>query len=102
MKAKVRAVPERGFRRAGMAFTRQETTVDVDEETIAILKAEPLLVVVEIPEPEGGDGTDLDKRTNAELAELLKGRGVEVPARANKQTLLDLLAAAEEKGGVGA
>ena len=60
MKVKVRAIPERGFRRAGMAFTREEKIVDVDKKTLEILKSEQMLVVVEMPEekppkPEGKD-----------------------------------------------
>ena len=48
-KAIVKAVPELGFRRAGMFFSRDGREVDVDDKTLAILKAERSLLVVELP-----------------------------------------------------
>jgi hypothetical protein len=49
MKVRVKSVPER-FRRAGIDFTRQPQEIDVDEKTLKILNAEPMLVFEEISE----------------------------------------------------
>jgi len=45
----VRSIPKT-FRRAGKEFTDKPRKIDVDEETLAVLKAEPLLVVEVLPE----------------------------------------------------
>jgi hypothetical protein len=44
MKIKARSIPDK-FRRAGMTFTKKPEEYDVDEKTLAVLKAEPMLVV---------------------------------------------------------
>lgn len=45
MLVKVKALPERGFFRAGQFWPNAETVVDLDEETVAILEGEPMLQV---------------------------------------------------------
>lgn len=40
---------ETPFRRAGRAFGPKPVEVDVDDKTAAILKADPMLVVIEMP-----------------------------------------------------
>ena len=57
-KAIVKAVPELGFRRAGMFFSRDGREVDVDDKTLAILKAERSLLVVELPADAVADTSD--------------------------------------------
>lgn len=37
------------FRRAGRAFGPKPVEIDVDDKTAAVLKAEPMLVVIEMP-----------------------------------------------------
>ncbi|MCX5828757.1 MAG: HI1506-related protein [Deltaproteobacteria bacterium] len=49
MMISVRSIPKT-FRRAGKEFTDKPRKIDVDEETLAVLKAEPLLVVEVLPE----------------------------------------------------
>lgn len=49
MKIVVSARREQGFRRAGKLWPSTPTEVDVDEKTLAVLKAEPQLVVLEPP-----------------------------------------------------
>jgi hypothetical protein len=50
----VKAVPALGFRRAGKHWTREPQTVEVDAKTLAILKAEPNLVVEEAKGEDAG------------------------------------------------
>jgi hypothetical protein len=45
----VKAVPATGFWRCGMYFEREAKTVDVDAKTLSRLKAEPMLVVEDVP-----------------------------------------------------
>jgi hypothetical protein len=64
IKVSVRAIPDRGFARAKMRFAREAQVVEVDEKTLAILKAEKNLVVEEVkeaPAPEG-DKTEGKKK----------------------------------------
>ena len=52
VKVSVRSIPK-SFNRAGLKFTDQAKNYDVDEKTLAILKAEPKLIVAEaLPEKE--------------------------------------------------
>jgi hypothetical protein len=57
-KVSVKAVPANGFYRAGMKFTREPRVVDVDAKILAVLKAEPMLVV----EDAGKDDVDKKKK----------------------------------------
>ncbi len=41
---KVTAIPEKGFRRAGFAFTREATTITVDADQLKQIQKESLLV----------------------------------------------------------
>jgi len=56
MKARVAAKTER-FRRAGMEFTREPKVVEVDQKTLDILLAEPMLAV-EVLKEKKAEGTD--------------------------------------------
>lgn len=88
MKVSVRSIPP-SFRRAGMAFTEKEQTVEVDEKKLAILEAEKMLMVRRIGEEEG---EDLNKLTNAQLTEeILK---IDKDAKVNglkKDALVEML-----------
>ncbi len=60
MKARVAAKTER-FRRAGMDFTREPRDVEVDQKTLDVLLAEPMLAVRVLKEEKAGgkkDGED--------------------------------------------
>jgi hypothetical protein len=46
----VRALPDAGFRRAGRFFPQTGEIVEVDDETLAVLRAEPKL---EVRDPKG-------------------------------------------------
>lgn len=48
---KARSITNR-FRRAGITFTKNAGEFDVDKKTLAILTAEPQLVVEVLPDPE--------------------------------------------------
>lgn len=48
IKVSVRSIPKT-FRRAGLQFTDLDKEYSVDAKTLAILKAEPMLVVIELP-----------------------------------------------------
>lgn len=72
---------ELGFRRCGTRFTREPQEIEVDAKTLAILKAETNLIVVEAkkpaapPPPPGGDTAKelIEKiKTMADVAELGK------------------------------
>ena len=54
MKISVRSISKK-FRRAGLAFTETAKVIDVDDKTLAILKAEPQLVVEEISDKKKSD-----------------------------------------------
>lgn len=59
-KVKVTALPEKGFRRAGIQFTREPSEVTVDADQLEILRKEPLVVVQvleEIPDEDKGGGS---------------------------------------------
>ena len=61
-RVKVTALPEKGFRRAGLSFTREPSEVEVDEKQLKALQEEPLLSVQVLEEleeekaPEKGKG----------------------------------------------
>lgn len=52
MKISARSIPKT-FRRAGMKFTDTPKVIEVDNKTLTILKAEPLLVIEEVPDEKG-------------------------------------------------
>jgi len=63
MKIKCKSIPER-FRRAGMVFSNSPAEYDVDERTLKVLRAEPMLVVEVLPEkkePEKEKAPDKEK-----------------------------------------
>jgi hypothetical protein len=49
MKLIVSARSSTPFRRAGLLLAPTPTEIEVDDKTAAILKAEPMLVVLEVP-----------------------------------------------------
>ena len=72
----VKAIPQKGFYRTGLKFTREprKLTVgkgkDVTEEQLEILKAEPMLVVEEVKEATkaaGGNGQAGDKSLSKDM-----------------------------------
>lgn len=56
----------RRFWRAGMEFTQEEKPVIVSEETLEVLKAEPMLLVHSAEEVKAGDGGGGRKRGGGE------------------------------------
>lgn len=54
MKVTVHSKAPNKFRRAGFEFDREPREIEVDEKTLQMLKGEPMLVVVEMPEPVEG------------------------------------------------
>jgi len=54
-KARVRTGLEKGFRRAGFAFSREGKEIEVTASTLEILKAEKNLVVEELGEVKAED-----------------------------------------------
>lgn len=96
-----------GFRRAGTAHPAA-TTVYPDgrftPEQVEALKAEPMLIVEEIP-AEATDPADLSSLTKAQLLALAEQLKVEIPDGAKKIDILALLLAhkpAESDGQAGA
>ena len=97
---KVTAIPEKGFRRAGIFFTREETIVTVSEDQLKLIQGEPLLVcqvLEEIPESvevvklNAADTIKLVSTASAEdLAKLAEGeeRKSVMDAIAKRQTEL--------------
>lgn len=70
---KIRSVTPR-FRRAGMVFTRSETTIDASDLTndqIALLKSEPNLVVTEAEQTLKDTETQADVNKAASLVSLI-------------------------------
>jgi hypothetical protein len=62
LKVIVRALPERGFYRAGRHWPRTETEAEVTEEQLVALKAEMNLAVVVVPVAESAPTTDAGKK----------------------------------------
>ncbi len=64
MKIKCKSIPER-FRRAGITFSNSPAEYDINEKTLKVLQAEPMLVVEVLPEekkePEKGKAPDKEK-----------------------------------------
>lgn len=88
-----------GFRRCGMAHSSdavKHKDGTFTEEQLAILKAEPMLVVQELVDVP----TDpLAAMTKTELAALLTGRGVDFDPKAKKDELLALASALPQESG---
>ncbi len=89
---------QEGFRRAGIAHTvspREYPNDKFNPEQLKALKAEPMLVVAEIPD-EGGE--DLNALTIAQLTEeIAKHQPVEPLKGVRKAELIEILKAHREK-----
>jgi hypothetical protein len=75
-----------------MKFKETAQVFDVDTKTLAILKAEPMLIVEEAADQKK-DYADL---TNKELIAVLTDKGVDIPANATKAILLELISESEK------
>jgi len=88
-----------GFRRCGMAHPAsavEHKDGTFTEEQLAILKAEPMLVVQELA---ADSASPLAIMTKAELAALLTERGVPFDPKAKKDELLALASALPQESG---
>ncbi len=88
---------QEGFRRAGMAHTvspREYPNDKFSPDQLKALKAEPMLLVAEIPDqPAGNDGgDDLNKMTNPQLIEAILELDPEARTNGlNKAALIGML-----------
>ncbi|MCR4442958.1 MAG: HI1506-related protein [Peptococcaceae bacterium] len=92
-----------GFRRCGITHPAGPTVYPdgtFDEKQLAILQAEPMLIVEVIPEePEGDllegnlDPAQLETMKFDDLKKLAQEMGLEIPARPSKAILIELIAA---------
>lgn len=88
-----------GFRRCGMAHPAnavEHADGTFTAEQLAALKAEPMLVVQEIP---GASADPLATMTKDKLAALLTERGVAFDPKAKKDELLALASALPQESG---
>lgn len=89
-----------GFRRCGVAHSaaaKDHPAGRFTKAELAILQAEPMLEVEEIPDADGGviaeTPGDLEKMTVAQLKELLGRLEIEIPDGAKKIDLVELVLA---------
>jgi hypothetical protein len=90
-----------GFRRCGLAHPASPVKHEdgaFTEEQLAILKAEPMLVVQELA---GDTTTPLAAMTKDKLAALLTERGVSFDPKAKKDELLALASTLPQESGGG-
>lgn len=88
-----------GFRRCGMAHPAnavEHKDGAFSDEQLATLKAEPMLVVQEVP---GATADPLAAMTKEKLAALLTERGVAFDPKAKKDELLALASALPQENG---
>lgn len=83
------------FRRCGMAHPDQWTEYQDDKftkEQLAILKAEPMLIVEEVKAP-----ANYEEMNKAQLIFAMQAKGLTIPENATKAVLVDLLTTADQK-----
>lgn len=83
-----------GFRRCGVAHPRGPVMYEDDhfsEESLEILKADPMLTVTMVEGDAAFPSADFDQMTIKELRELLTRLNVPVPDKAKKADLVELL-----------
>jgi len=79
-----------GFRRCGVAHTEKPADYEDDrftEKDLEVLKAEPMLIVQELPNPP----EDPQWATIAEIKATLNKLGIEYPVKTSKADLIKLL-----------